>query len=125
MLQVLRCKDTLFFMIKSCSFRLRQGFVFFNLQSIFVFFKELFPALRTRYFFVVLAATLPPKPQKNELKQMLRSGLGKSGCFRIFATPQKEGNSHLELFSLQGARQSQSQQNHIHLSFRRNLNNFI
>jgi hypothetical protein len=42
----------------------------------FYCFKEQFPALRTRYFLGFSAAALPPKNPENELKQMLRSGLG-------------------------------------------------
>jgi hypothetical protein len=40
------------------------------------FYLKLFPALRTRYFLCFGAAALPPRRNtKNELKQMLRSGL--------------------------------------------------
>jgi len=45
-----------------------------------LFNQELFPAFRTRYFLVLDSGrgeAAPPKPKlKNELKQMLQSGLG-------------------------------------------------
>lgn len=57
--------------------------------------NELFPAFRTRYFFVSGSAAKPPsRKQRNELRQLLQSGLGWQSFLSIFRNVDK--SCHIE-----------------------------
>ncbi|WP_449400123.1 hypothetical protein [Chryseobacterium wanjuense] len=62
--------------------------------AVFVFYEKLFPAFRTRYFLVWLwRAKGSPQPKlKNELKQMLQSGLGLPSFFQDLSLQAKRSN---------------------------------